>query len=188
MRSVFRERPDPAALRARLQGARWLGVWLPTIVAMTVIAIESTSTFSAENTSGWIRPVIERFLGHINDTVWAIAHHLMRKSGHFLGYGMVCLTFLRAWLMTLGTRSRLTTRSWWLISSLRAIGLTALVASLDEWHQTFLPSRTGTPWDVGLDTLGATAWCVLMWVFFRLSSSRRSRASLSDHRVGSTAQ
>jgi hypothetical protein len=34
---------------------------------------------------------------------------------------------------------------------------TALVASCDEWHQTFLPNRTGTPWDVLLDCCGHAA-------------------------------
>jgi VanZ family protein len=29
------------------------------------------------------------------------------------------------------------------------------VAILDEWHQTFLPSRTGSLRDVALDTMGA---------------------------------
>jgi VanZ family protein len=43
---------------------------------------------------------------------------------------------------------------------------TALVASLDEWHQSFIPSRTGTVRDVILDTcagIGAQI-LVLLWV------------------------
>jgi VanZ family protein len=39
-----------------------------------------------------------------------------------------------------------------------------LVASLDEWHQSYLPSRTGTPWDVLLDSCAAIAAQIL--VFF----------------------
>jgi VanZ family protein len=41
---------------------------------------------------------------------------------------------------------------------------TAVVASLDEWHQSFNPLRTGTPKDVVLDTCAAIAAQIL--VFF----------------------
>ena len=46
--------------------------------------------------------------------------------------------------------------------------MTTLVASLDEWHQTFLPSRTGTVRDVILDSSAAlTAQIVIFFVFSR---------------------
>ena len=41
------------------------------------------------------------------------AHHLLRKSGHFLGYGTLCVLFLRAWLLTLAENQRLTERGYW---------------------------------------------------------------------------
>jgi VanZ family protein len=46
---------------------------------------------------------------------------------------------------------------------------TLLVASLDEWHQTFLPSRTGRWQDVVLDTSAGIAAQVLLSLFFRKS-------------------
>jgi hypothetical protein len=142
MRSVFRERPDALELRARVAG--WGGkawVWLPVVVGLIVIAIESTDTFSAAHTDGWIRPLVERMLGHINDTVWYWIHRAVRKSGHFGGYGLMCLTLLRAWLLTLALQADV---RWW---KWRSVGLavvgTFCVAGLDEWHQTYIPSRTG---------------------------------------------
>lgn len=45
--------------------------------------------------------------------------------------------------------------------------MTALVASLDEWHQTYLPSRTGTIWDVVLDSLAALAMQVVIWLVLK---------------------
>jgi VanZ family protein len=138
-----------------------------------VIAFESTSTFSSENTKGWIRPWIERFFGHINDTVWEIGHHLARKSGHFTGYGLLCLAWLRAWLLTLALRPGLT---WW---RWRAVGLavvgTFCVAGLDEWHQTFLPTRTGLFSDVLLDTAGGSVVCALVWLIHWTTRKRRDR-------------
>jgi len=166
MRSVFREKPDAAELRARMAG--WKGrvwVWLPVVLGLTIIAIESTNTFSSENTSGWIRPVFERIFGHINDTVWAWGHHLARKSGHFGGYGFLCLTFVRAWLLMLALRPGLSVRMWRWQACLLAVESTFLVANLDEWHQTFIPSRTGLFSDVLLDTSGAAVMCGLVWLF-----------------------
>jgi VanZ family protein len=176
VRSIFSEKPDPLVLRLRTAGWQKVWVWLPVLVAASVIAAESTGTFSAENTSGALRPIFERIFGHINDTLWWWMHHLFRKSGHFAGYGLVCLSFLRAWLLTLGCQVGLSTDQWRLRSSVLAVGSTAVIASLDEWHQTFLPSRTGLFSDVLLDSLGATVMCGLVWlVCWRRKRRRRHR-------------
>jgi VanZ family protein len=52
---------------------------------------------------------------------------------------------------------------------------TAVVASLDEWHQTFLPSRTGRIQDVFLDSAAALALQVLLWLILRGRTSRVPR-------------
>ena len=43
--------------------------------------------------------------------------------------------------------------------------MTAAVASLDEWQQTFLPSRTGTFRDVLLDSFAALVAQILIAIF-----------------------
>ena len=45
---------------------------------------------------------------------------------------------------------------------------TAIIASGDEFHQTFLPNRTGTPWDVLLDCCGALVMQWFVFAFMRL--------------------
>jgi len=50
---------------------------------------------------------------------------------------------------------------------------TALVASWDEWHQTLLPNRTGTPWDVLIDCIGAIVLQVLVYVYMRSFKPKR---------------
>ena len=163
MRSVFSPAPsqspeDPVGWRW------WASVWLPVAIAVTVIAIESTATFSAQNTSSWLRPVFERVVGTMSDRVWETLHHYLRKTGHFLGYGTVGFTFLRAWLHTRARRGIATFLAWRLECTVLAIFSTALVAGLDEFHQTLLPGRTGVPSDVLLDTSGACALCLVIWL------------------------
>jgi VanZ family protein len=152
-------------------------VWAPVVVAIGVICIESTGAFSSQHTSGWLRPIVERLLGHIDDIVWGNLHHYIRKTGHFLGYGAVGFTFLRAWLHTLDRRGRRSLTAWRLQSSLLAILSTALVASGDEFHQTFIPSRTGSPMDVLLDTIGALTLCLLVWLVCWIRRSEARAAS-----------
>lgn len=141
----------------------WVWAWLPVAIAVAVIMRESTPLFSAENTSSWLRPIVERVLGHIADPVWETGHMLFRKSGHFTGYGITCVTFVRAWLLTLARRVDLSVRTWRWSSVGLAVVSTFLVASGDEWHQTFLPSRTGQFSDVMLDTVGAIVACAVVW-------------------------
>jgi VanZ family protein len=51
-------------------------------------------------------------------------------------------------------------------STIAVLG-TALVASLDEWHQSFIPSRTGRWQDVVLDTCAGVAAQFLLFFFYR---------------------
>jgi VanZ family protein len=91
---------------------------------------------------------------------------LIRKSGHFLGYGTMGLLWLRAWWMTMP-------HSYFLTDAMLALLGTAMVASADEFHQTFLPNRTGTPWDVLLDCCGAMVLQFVVYIFMRCLRPKR---------------
>jgi len=165
MRSVFSARLEPS--NDPEGGWRWwMAVWLPVLLAITVIVIESTGTFSAQNTSSWLRPVFEKVVGAISNRAWDQLHHYLRKTGHFVGYGTVGFTFLRAWLHTLARRGLSSLLAWRAECTVLAILSTAIVATCDEFHQHFLPSRTGTPVDVLLDTSGACTLCLAVWLIF----------------------
>jgi VanZ family protein len=65
---------------------------------------------------------------------------------------------------------------WALRWSALTILFSAFIATLDEFHQSFVPSRTGNLRDVALDTMGAFfAQVVLMLIF--IDRSRRVRSS-----------
>jgi len=176
MRPVFFYKPLPPSPPSHAGWRWWFSAWTPVVIAVAMICCESTDIFSSQHTSSFLRPIVERWFGHIQDSSWELYHHYLRKTGHFVGYGLVAFTFLRAWLHTLdlpgsppaslvgwlrGPRSLL---AWRLKSTLLTILSTALVASGDEYHQSFIPSRTGSPYDVLLDTAGACALCLLVWL------------------------
>ena len=81
---------------------------------------------------------------------WEVA---LRKLGHFGGYALLCLLWAWALVPALG-RSAIPA----------AVAISILYAASDEFHQTFVDERSGTPADVALDALGAlTAAAVLRW-------------------------
>jgi VanZ family protein len=120
----------------------------------------------ADRTSYPLRWLFEHFFGLVNDRRWEVLHHIIRKSGHFIGYGLVGLTWLRAWWMTLPNSNFLQD------AALALLG-TAAVASADEFHQTFLPNRTGLAGDVVLDCCGAIALQFLVYLFMRTFRPKR---------------
>jgi VanZ family protein len=139
----------------------WLKVWLPVVVTIAVIATESTKYFGADQTSGPLRVAYQYLFGPVDDDSWLAIHHMIRKTGHFIGYGLVGLSLLRAWWLTLP-------RSSFLQDALLALMGTAVVASTDEFHQTLLPNRTGLASDVVIDCAGALVLQLLVYLFMRL--------------------
>ena len=142
--------------------------WIPALVGIAVILGESTVTMSAENTSRWLYPIWVHLFGPVTPARWEVIHHYIRKAGHFCGYGSISLTFFYGWSYTLGQRGRA-----WLErfrdSALLALLCTLVLASWDEWHQSFLPGRTSSPRDVLLDCCGAMmAHLILLGLFAML--------------------
>jgi VanZ family protein len=154
MPTVFLHRPTADSLDRLGPVRRFVQVWTPALIGIAVIATESQPTFSAANTSSWLRPIWEHLFGPISTPVWEEFHHYLRKTGHFIGYGTLCVLFLRAWLLTLARNRNLRTIVWRWRSWFLGVACTFVVASGDELHQSFLPSRTGMFSDVVLDTCG----------------------------------
>jgi VanZ family protein len=141
---------------------RILIAWIPAIVGICCIIGESTEAFSANATSRPFRLLWQFIFGADSDARWSIVHHIIRKTGHFFGYGTLGLLFYRAWYRTAEILHRRTFR---IENIIYALACTLLVAGSDEWHQHYLPGRIGTPQDVLLDMIGA---CILQLAFWAI--------------------
>ena len=139
-----------------------LRAWWPALVWVGLIAFESTDFFSSEHTSSMLYKLLTRFLGNIDFYKFLVFHHYLRKSGHVVGYGMLGLLLLRGWRATLDQDhtklGRTVLLSW--------LG-TALVASMDEWHQSYIPSRTGTWRDAVLDSVAGMVFLLGAYLWLR---------------------
>ena len=144
----------------------WISAWLPVVIGISVIMLESTTWFGSDHTSGPLRWLYEGIFGPVSNAHWNLIHVIIRKCGHFFGYGFIGVAWLRAWWMTLP-------HSYFIEDAFLALMGTSLVASLDELHQSYLPNRNGTPWDVLLDCCGALALQVLVYIYLRLFRAKR---------------
>jgi VanZ family protein len=57
-----------------------------------------------------------------------------------------------------------------------ALACTLIVAASDEWHQTFIPGRTGRVQDVFLDMAGACTLQLLFWLVMFVVGLSHSRS------------
>jgi VanZ family protein len=154
-----------------------LKAWIAAILWLIVIAIESSALLSAHNTSRILFPLLH-FLFGLDWERFQDWHFYMRKGGHVVGYAILSVLLFRAWRATLPAMND---TNWTLRWATVALLGTAFVASLDEWHQSFIPSRTGRWQDVALDTcagLAAQMLIFLWWVWRR--RKQESRGSLSS--------
>src|SRR5581483_9168275 len=141
--------------------------WIAAILWIGVICIESTDLMSSANTGSFIYSLLAPFWPHIDPVKFGEFHAALRKLGHFVGYAILSFLLFRAWRATLQRSSR-----WAFVWAVVSFFMTALVASLDEWHQMFLPSRTGTYHDILLDSFAAL--CVQIALFFILRNRHPS--------------
>ncbi len=167
--ALARTKSDLASRRALLLA------WIPALVWMGVIAVESTSALSSDHTRIWLRPVVDFFLGG-----WGISHldtinHVLRKCGHFTGYAIMSWVSFWGWLATVSAQQH-RWRDWSLRAATLAVLTTVLVAALDEFHQSFDPTRTGVFRDVALDSFGGI-FAQSVVLISRLRNHRRKGAA-----------
>jgi len=148
-----------------------LKTWIAAILWLIVIAIESTSYLSAHNTSRFLYPLLH-FLFGVTRATFEPIHFYIRKGGHVFGYGLLSILLFRAWRETLPALGNPKWTFRW--ANISVLG-TALVASLDEWHQSYIPSRTGSVQDVILDTCAGIGAQVVLFLWARLRVRGRFR-------------
>ena len=154
---------------------KFLKDWTAAVLWIGVIAIESTEWLSSEHTSRFLYPILH-FLFNMSPQLFAVFHHYLRKIGHFVGYFALSVFLFRAWRDTLHpAKVKVWARRW----AGSAFLMSVLVASLDEWHQTFLPCRTGAISDVMLDSFAALTAQIAIFLFLRFRRGGRETGQLA---------
>ena len=97
-------------------------------------------------------------------------HHFIRKCGHLTEYAILALLLWRALHLS---KNSLPGWSW------PKVGGTLLIvfiyAATDEFHQSFVPTRTARVADVFIDTAGGALGLLALWFFNHRRNRRRQK-------------
>lgn len=131
--------------------------WVPVIAWMVLIFAGSTDVLSAEHTSRFLVPFLRWLDPHISFAMITTINVVLRKLGHLTEYAVLAALLWRALRGTLRSRRTIT---------LVAIALTAsaLFAASDEFHQSFVATRTASENDVLIDICGAIVGLAICWM------------------------
>jgi VanZ family protein len=132
--------------------------WWPALAWGVFIFVMSTDSFSAEHTSAVIWPVLHWLVPSLTDDLFQIIHHLIRKCAHLTEYFIFYLLLYRGFQ---GGR-----RGWHWSWAFMALFIAAGYSALDEIHQSFVTSRTASPWDSLIDSSGAFIALVVVFLFY----------------------
>src|SRR4029077_5846257 len=134
----------------------FLRYWLPIIIWLALIFIGSTDLMSAEHTSRIIGPLLHWLFPTISPFTVLRVQFFMRKLAHVSEYAILAVLLYRAFVHTAlkGRRA---------LSAGLVLLLCAAYAATDEFHQSFVPSRTASLRDVMIDICGAMLAVILYW-------------------------
>ena len=131
---------------------------------MSLIFVGSTGTLSSENTSRILGPFLRWLVPDISPQTIHRFQVVVRKGGHVTEYGLLAGMF---WV-ALRRPSRGDQRPWSWKAAAGAFALALLYAITDELHQSMVPNRYGSVWDVLIDAGGAAVGLALIWVWHHL--------------------
>jgi VanZ family protein len=137
----------------------FLKYWLPPFIWLAVIFVGSTEVMSAEQTSRFLVPFLRWLDPQISFATIAAIHFALRKLGHLTEYAIFAALLWRA--LRRGTRLQAKMSVLFLLAWLAA----AIFAVFDEFHQSFVPSRTASPIDMMIDIFGAMIGLIICMMF-----------------------
>jgi VanZ family protein len=134
---------------------RFISRYVPLLAWLAFISFASSNSFSAENTSRIIGPLVLWLFPRTSPETLAIIHFITRKVAHFTEYAI--LGFLAARAFRSSTRPAVRER-WFLICAI----IIVVYALLDEYHQMFVPSRTPSIFDSFIDMAGGLTTLIII--------------------------
>lgn len=154
---------------------------LLTLLWMGVIYWKSSEPYGQQDLKPWLATLfsesaLQRFLPQLQFTYdaqvisvqkpYSFLEFFIRKAAHISEYFI--LAFL-IWQTLAATR--LIRPTVFVLATL----LSVLYAASDEWHQSFVPNRTGHLIDVGVDSIGVllAMLLLLLWQLVRRSKQKK---------------
>jgi len=145
------------SINDRISHPSALSRYLPLLFWIAFISFASSGSFSASNTSLIVGPLLHWLFPNASPETLDVVHAIVRKIAHFLEYALLGVLAARAFRGS----PKAAVRGHWLVICVALIVFYALV---DEYHQSFVPSRTASIYDSFIDMAGGlTAVVVVAW-------------------------
>jgi VanZ family protein len=133
----------------------------------------STGTFGTQFSASLLAKILAFLHVSVSPMAFHTLHTLVRKLAHFTEYAIFSVLLYLNFLPYLRSPWRTRAAIW-------AISIAAAYSLTDEFHQLFVPGRTASLRDSGLDSLGAVFGIfVIYWehrLFWVKDSSPRTNA------------
>jgi VanZ family protein len=130
---------------------------------MALIFVGSSRVGSTGNTSRVLGPLVRWFHpGATAETIHRV-QVIVRKTGHLTEYAVLAVLLWRARRHTRQGNAE----SWSTPDAVWAFTIATAYAVTDEIHQSLVPERLGSIWDVGIDAVGALLGLFAVWVWGR---------------------
>jgi VanZ family protein len=144
--------------------------WLPVIAWMGIIFYMSTDLFSSDNTSRIIEPILYFLFSGISPDDVVLLHWLIRKAGHVIEYFILGLLLFWAFR---GASLRVWQLSW----TITAVVVVVFYALSDEFHQSFVGTRTASLFDAFIDSMGGILAQLVIALWCRCCRNRKATES-----------
>jgi len=138
--------------------------WLPPLLWMAVIFSASNDAGSAQHSSRLFEPLMHWLFPWMTQTRVDEIHYLLRKCGHLSEFAVLAMLMWRA----IRHATPNPPHGWRWSQAALALLFVTLYAASDEFHQTFVPGRTGQVSDVFIDASGAAIGLGLLWLAGKL--------------------
>ncbi|HWN08829.1 MAG TPA: VanZ family protein [Pyrinomonadaceae bacterium] len=142
---------------------RRFGRYGPLFLWIAFILYASSGEFSAENSSRFVRPFLLWLFPKISEGQLAGVHFLTRKVSHLVEYAILAFLARRVFAQSSQQFFR---RSWFELSLI----LVALCSFLDEFKQSYDPSRSASILDSLIDIIGGLTVLYLFRTYDRSTS------------------
>lgn len=119
----------------------------PLVVWAILIFIGSGDLLAASHTSWFLLEPFRWLFPNTSESTLEAIHFLVRKAGHFTEYAV--LAAFAAHAFRTSSHALLRRRWFWI-----AFALVAVYALSDEFHQSFIQSRTASIYDSMIDSIG----------------------------------
>ncbi|HEX5398904.1 MAG TPA: VanZ family protein [Verrucomicrobiae bacterium] len=146
--------------------------WLPVLLWMAVIFSASADSHSyqhSEEVMGLFEPLLHWLFPSLSPKSIGLIHEVARKCCHLTVYAVLALL---VWRAVHASKSGLPAWSWPKVGGTLLVVL--LYAASDEFHQSFVPTRTAHVTDVLIDTSGGALALFGLWIWKRRNRQRQT--------------